>query len=300
MDPQFPVDADNVIAVIENENDELPSPLPTVPDIPARPLECLYFDEREMLSFDTHSQAYDISGAVRCATAPHHLTAGVMIASMYKTAALDPDIETVVLLAPMHYSSPDKLCTSLLDWNTAYGIAENDTVLTELFISKLGAAQNDEMTEYDHSASTHIPFIKRYLPQAKVAVLLVSPNAGERFPENAAALLTEMSETKRCFFAFSIDFSHYLPPELAARHDKETRTAVLAGDTDRIERFTNDNTDTPFCLSTFVRLAALLGCTVTEADNSDTSRIPGSLPYSPVLYPDGVTSYFVFTAKKNG
>ena len=257
-------------------------------------LACRYFDSREYDHYDAVSTAYETDGKLLCGVAPHHLTAGHFIAELYKTAAAaSNEIETVVLAAPMHYKSEHKLCTSIKDWDTAYGVLKNDTELTALLCGRRGAVPDDEMTELDHSASSHIPFIKRYLPDAKVAVLLVSPDAGRNFPAKLAELMLEMSEMKNCLFAFSIDFSHYLSPDRAEYHDAETLRAVMEGDTSVIERFTNDNVDTPYCLSAFVRLSELLGADINTAEHGNTFSI-GNAPYSTTRFPEGVTSYFVF------
>ncbi|MBP3855279.1 MAG: AmmeMemoRadiSam system protein B [Ruminiclostridium sp.] len=263
-------------------------------------LKCLYYEDERFQLYDENSTVYDTGSAVLCGVAPHHLAAGHFIAGMYRTAAeTDPDIETVVLLAPMHYDSENTLTTSMKGWDTVFGTVECDTEVTELFRSEAGAVCDDYMTEYDHSASSHIPFISRYLPGAKAACLLVSPKESRDIPQRLSKLLYEISRTKKCFFAFSIDFSHYLDPDKAEARDAETLPAVLNGDTAAIERFTNANVDTPYCLSTFVRLSELLGARITKADHSNTYRV-GSVPYySRALFPEGVTSYFVFLSSRS-
>ncbi len=257
-------------------------------------LKCLYYDERDSNIYDQRSCVYETDGELLCGVAPHHLAAGHFIAGLYRTAAESrSDIGTVVLAAPMHYKSANTLCTSARSWDTAYGVLENDAEITALFHDSLGAAYDDDMTGYDHSASSHIPFIKRYLPDAKISVLLVSPDAGSDFPEKLAELLYEVSQTKKCLFAFSIDFSHYLQPEQAEKHDAETLRAVTSGDTAAIGRFTDDNVDTPYCLGAFVRLSELMGRQITAADHGNTYTV-GSAPYDPTQFSEGVTSYFVF------
>lgn len=262
-------------------------------------LDCLYYSDRDFHIYDGRSTVYETDGKVLCAVAPHHLAAGHFIAGMYRTAAeTRDDIETVVLIAPMHYDSQNTLCTSSRGFSTAFGIAGTDTEITDMFVSRLGAANDDYMTEFDHSASSHIPFIKYYLPDAKIACLLVSPKETADLPERLSALLYEISEKRSCLFAFSIDFSHYLEPQEANAHDKETYEAVLSGDTGRIERFTNSNVDTPYCLSTFVRLADKLGGHIISADNGNTFTV-GTKPYSRSQFPEGVTSYFVFLCERD-
>ena len=72
--------------------------------------------------------------------------------------------------------------------------------------------------------------------------------------------------------------------------------AVEDGDTAAIESFRNDNVDTPYGLSTYVRLSEKLGGEIICADNSHTQKIVGT-PYSEISYPEGVTSYFVFVTR---
>lgn len=257
-------------------------------------LECRYYNENDFLLYDSRGEKYPVSGEVLCGVVPHHLTAGHMIAGFFKAAAESrPDVETVVIIAPMHYPSDNTLCTSETDWAAPYGRLETDNEITALFTDKLGASEDDEMMQYDHSASAHIPFVKYYFPEAKSACLLVSPREKEDFPQRLAEVLSEAAEMKNCLFVFSIDFSHYLPSEIADMHDSETLEAVLSGDTAAIEQMTNDNVDTPYCLSTYVRLTEALGGEITAADNSNTSKVR-EIPYSPSLFPEGVTSYFVY------
>lgn len=257
-------------------------------------LECRYYNENDFLMYDKRGEAYSAEGNILCGVVPHHLTAGHMISGFFKAAAESrPDAETVVIIAPMHYPSDNMLCTSETDWASPFGISETDNEITALFKDKLGAADDDEMIQYDHSASAHIPFVKHYFPEAKTACLLVSPREAGDIPERLAEVLSEAAEMKSCLFVFSIDFSHYLPPEKADMHDIETLEAVLNGDVAEIERMNNNNVDSPYCLSAYVRLTAALGGNVTAADNSNTARIR-EVPYNGSLYPEGVTSYFVY------
>ena len=259
-------------------------------------LRCDYYDDKGFCANIERSVVYETGAEPLCGIAPHHLAAGHFIAGMYRTAAEKrTHTDTVVLLAPMHYDGEDTLVTSKKGWNTALGAAECDTGAAELFIERLGAKEDDGMMQRDHSASTHIPFIRRYFPEAKVVCLLVSPKEPPDISERLADALYELSERKDCFFAFSIDFSHYLDPDEADRHDAETLKAVLSGDTEKISRFTNANVDTPYCLSAFVQLSRHLGAKPEKADNSNTYRV-GNLPYDRSLFPEGVTSYFVFFA----
>ncbi|MDE7234150.1 MAG: AmmeMemoRadiSam system protein B, partial [Ruminiclostridium sp.] len=113
-------------------------------------LECRYFDEEEFFIYDRRGAAYPCGGEVRCGVVPHHLTAGHMISGFFKTAAQNAEPETIVIVAPMHYPSDHKLCTSETAWATPWGVMETDTEITALFTEQLGAAIDDEMLQFDH------------------------------------------------------------------------------------------------------------------------------------------------------
>lgn len=259
-------------------------------------LECLYFNEDDFFMYDRRGEAYQTEGKILCGTVPHHLTAGHMISGFFKAAAESrPDVETVIIIAPMHYPSDNTVCTSDADWAAPFGRLETDSEITSLFKEKLGAPSDDEMVRYDHSASAHIPFVKYYFPDAKSACLLVSPREKEDFPRRLAEVLAEAAEKKSCLFVFSIDFSHYLTAREADIRDSETLEAVLSGDAAAVENMTDDNVDSPYCLSTYIRLTELLGGKITAADNSNTAKVRET-PYSDSLFPEGVTSYFVYVS----
>ncbi len=260
-------------------------------------LQCRYFDESSFHLYDSRSEDYLYNGEILAGVVPHHLTAGHMISGFFRAAAESrPNIETVVIIAPQHYESDRLLLTSHKGWASPYGAISCDTEVSSDFVNSLGAVIDDEMLQYDHSASSHIPFVKRYLPNAKVACLLVSPRAGE-LPQQIADLLYELSQQKQCLFLFSIDFSHYLTPDEADANDAETLEAVLSADTAAIHRMSNDNVDSPYCLSTYVRLSQTLGSEITVADNSNTFKLL-NYPYNSNHFPEGVTSYFVFITSK--
>ena len=286
--------AEEVFTVSEAAQTQQSEPLISYSEL----LQCRYHDERDFRTYHERSEVYPYSGEIISGVVPHHLTAGYMISGFFKTAAESrQDIETVVILAPLHYSSDKMLITSDKGWAAPYGTVSCDNEASEVFVDRLGAQKDDEMLQYDHSASSHIPFVKYYLPDAEVACLLVSPKADKDTPQRIADALFELSQQKECLFLFSIDFSHYLTPDEADKNDADTLAAVMAGDTDLIERMKNDNVDSPYFLSAYVRLSQAFGGTLTAADNSNTCKLL-ELPFNSNSFPDGVTSYFVYLTSK--
>jgi len=267
---------------------------------PARLLNCIFHEQREFDIFVSRAEVYDIpdDSGIISGVIPHHLLAGRLIAGFFKTAAASrPDIETIIIVAPIHDAEGIVVATSLSDWAAPFGVLDNEQGFSERFVSVLGAEICDDTVEKDHSASSLIPFIKYYFPDVSVAVLLVEANAPRDFSERASALLARFAEEKNCLFVFSVDFSHYLGPEQIYERDEESRKAITEGDTEQIARMTNANLDSPKSILAFSGLNELLGLELYELDNTNSLEISG-VAYPHPIYDEGLTSYFVFAGVK--
>lgn len=263
-----------------------------------RLLSCRYFDGKDFDTFAAGAVTYDVDGEIMCATVPHHLLAGRLIAGLFRTAeATRPDVDTVIIVATMHEPKNEPLYTTLLGWNTPFGSIAAGREISEGFISELGAKENDNMLEKDHSASSIIPFVKYYYPEAKVSCLLVAENADRDIPERLSQLIAEKMDTKSCLTIFSIDFSHYLDIVRAKKHDEETLAAVMNSDYDTIASMTNSNVDSAPCLESFTRLSDASCAEKITLDHSNSLEISGDFA-SAGAYGDGVTSYYIFAGIK--
>lgn len=264
-------------------------------------LGCNYYNEKDFNVYVSRAEQYEAEGEILCGTIPHHLTAGHMAAGFFKTAAINrSETETVVIVSTLHYPAKAPLITSSLDWSTPFGKLSADKAITDRFVAELGAGEDSKTVQYDHSASAVIPFVKYFFPEAKTACLLVGSSADKDISEDISKLLTEISQEKKCLFVFSVDFSHYLEPNETDRRDMETRSAVLSGDIESINKMTDANVDSYRCLGAFVRLCKALDCEIGELDHSNSLEI-SDIPYDKVIYGEGLTSYFIFDgeAEKN-
>jgi len=277
----------------ENPYTSIPEP-DSVYQVPARLLNCNFFDENEFGIYTSQAKVYDMNGKILCGTVPHHLLAGKMIAGFFKTAAENrADIETVVVIAPIHEPLNNKLCVSIADWATPFGVLKNDCDLSRRLINGTGAAIDDDMVEKDHSASSLIPFVKYYFPQASAACFLIAGGADKTIPERVSEILEEFAGEKNCLFVFSVDFSHYLTPGQTRERDNETLEAVMSGNVNLIAGMDNGNMDSPKCVCAFLHLTKRLNGNVLMLDHSNSLEI-SRLPYTSPDFDEGLTSYFVF------
>lgn len=297
---------------IKNNNADIASDVMTSPDVIISDtnenieleynrnnyLNCLYFNEFDFDMYESNTKKYTTDGEILCGVVPHHLIAGNMTAGFFECVSQSrDDVETVVIIAPIHNPENDKLCTTTCDWDTRYGILENEQIFSEMFIHELGASDDDRKLETDHSASSLIPFVKYYFPEATVSCLLIAGTASKDTPENVSKVLESMANQKKCLFVFSVDFSHYLEPIETDKHDDETLLAIMSNELEQISYMTNDNMDSPICIGTFLRLNKYLGGKTEMLDHSNSFKI-SELPYEYPSFREGVTSYFIFAGIK--
>lgn len=259
-------------------------------------LKCNFYNEDDFIGYDENSEAYHTDGELVAGIVPHHLLAGNMIASFFKSAQDNENkIDTIIFIAPIHVPLNHKICTSYKSWDTPFGIAQTDSNITDKFVKDLDAEDCDEVVEGDHSVSSLIPFAKKYFPSANIASLLIAKSAGKDTADNVCKLLSEITEDENCLVVFSVDFSHYLKPQYTEKCDMETLDAVMSFDTEKISYMTNDNLDSPCCVSAFLLYCKSCGYNIDCLDHSNSLEIM-QIPYTVSNFSQGITSYFIFSA----
>ena len=186
---------------------------------------------------------------------PHHLLATEMISEFYAHFK-NKKIETVIILGPNHKETGDfPVLSSLLDWNTPSGrVLVDEAIVNDLARQNL-IRINENVLENEHSVALHPPFIKHFLPKAKVVPIIISGKMKIEDAEKLSAALAKYARKKGTVIIASVDFSHYLPENIAADKDKESFEAIKNFDFEKIYNFTNDNLDSP--QSIIILLSAL-------------------------------------------
>ncbi|TCL43165.1 AmmeMemoRadiSam system protein B [Harryflintia acetispora] len=260
-----------------------------------RLLTCDYYSEESFLRSVREAQPYEADGALIAGVVPHHLLAGRLIASFFATAVESgAEYESVVFVAPSHYPTAQRAVTNLSGWQTPFGVVENDRMITEALMGGTLAARADEDNmQLDHAVSGLIPYVKYYLPGAKVSAVLLQNRLEPERVEALAKRLLALSQEKKILLVCSVDFSHYLTPERAALHDERTRAALAAFDYQTIAGFDDSNMDSPQSITVFLRYLQGRGAgEVRFFDHSSADRILGLPPGDPA-YREGVTTYFI-------
>lgn len=261
-------------------------------------MNCLFYDRALYARGIAAPRRYESEGVLAAALLPHHLLASDMIAGVFDLAAQNSEAyETVVIVSPSHFpqNCGSDVVTATAGWNTPFGAVKTDgEIVSELLKNPLIAAENNRAAvEADHGAAGHIPFLRRYLPNAKVAVCLLSNSLSHERLAEVRRVLLEQCESGKVLLLASADCSHYLMPEEAALRDEETARAIESFDEPRILRFTDSNIDSPQTALTF--LSAAQGKTLRKLGHSSSvAYLPHSL--SNPIYAEGITTYFVYGA----
>ncbi len=210
-------------------------------------LDCLYFEAGDFSAHTARAKTYEAK-MLSAGVVPHHLLAGELIASFFKTAAQTGErYDTVILLGPNHQGEGADVSTTACSWMTEFGTVECDEdAVSEIMACKtLEARINDDILQNDHAVSSLVPYIKYYLPDVKVAAMLLTRQVTLEQSEDIALLLNSIAQNKKCLVVGSIDFSHGLPIEEAKIRDEDTQKAILDNDLERIKRMPNENLDSP-------------------------------------------------------
>lgn len=262
------------------------------------PLACLYYQRDSFLAAVTATPAYQAEGRLRAGMIPHHLVASDMIAGFFALAA-QGEYDRVVLVSTSHYP---QLCgshvvTAAADWETPHGLLPGDDRLPAALLADplIRAENNPAALERDHGVAGLVPFVRYYLPQARVTAMLLSTRLEEERLEAVTALLQEAMEDDRTLFVASVDCSHYLMPEEAARRDEQTKAAIEGGRRGEILRFGDANVDSPQTVALLLCLTRHLGLPLLELDHgSAAEKLSASL--GGPAFQEGITTYFVYAA----
>lgn len=175
---------------------------------------------------------------------PHHLFPSFILADFFKRLqAVQPN--RIVLLGPNHPElGTYKAQTSLQGWQTPFGIVEADTGVIQGLVDQKAVAVNEGVVEHEHSVAGIMPFIKFYLPHAKVVPIILRATVTEPEAEHLAATLAKLADTHTLVIA-PVDFSHYLTSAAAQGNDNVTWEIMERFDYTRLFQLSNDYVDSP-------------------------------------------------------
>jgi len=269
-------------------------------------LPCLYYNRNDFLksvssALRTLETDFAPAGAKRSilvaagGVVPHHLLARDMIASFFSAVSkAAPDAETVFVLGPNHNRAGSRrVHTGTWSWETDFGLLEADTDAACHIAAASGAGADFDLLRIEHSVAALAPYIKYFMPSAKIVPMLLHGDLSIEESENLARAIFEAGRGKSWIAVASIDFSHYLAAEEADRMDEITLKAVIDRNFFALSRMGNDNLDCPPAMIALLKLMELEGADGPRViGHSNSARIAGLSDGS------GVTSYFAMIFDK--
>ncbi len=279
-EPARALDADEV----RGEDNSSPEPGVSAPLIP-----CLYFDEASFTNAVASAIIFDedITG-LKGGIVPHHLLAGGMIASFWKTVS-QSSYDLIVIIGPDHNRKGQSEITTITSgFSTIYGdVASIKNIANDLIQGNF-VLEDPKTMETDHSISSHIPFISYYMPDTPVLPLLVNGNCNARKIRELSDNILKTTKDIEVLFVASMDFSHYLPLEEANEKDRYTEQVLASFDYDRIMEMTNDHLDSrPSALYLLYTMSTAGSKSVTKWAHSNSDIISNTVT-------GYTTSYFSF------
>jgi poly-gamma-glutamate synthesis protein (capsule biosynthesis protein) len=166
---------------------------------------------------------------------PHHLVAADLIALAFQMVDANK-IDTVVLLFPDHFKrSKLAFATSARAFDTVFGRIDVSQSDVQLLLQSSSLVGESDLFESDHGIGAILPFIRHYIPSARIVPVAVSLRSSKKDWDALAAIL-KGTLRPNTLVVQSADFSHYLPLHEALQRDQEVLNILAAGDIESVAR----------------------------------------------------------------
>ncbi len=168
-------------------------------------------------------------------TVPHHLLAAGLIAQAFQ-AVESGRIKKVIVLFPDHFKrSSLPFATTDRPFDTVFGRVESSLPDVRTLLGARRLVGRSDLFERDHGIGAIVPFIRHYLPDARIIPIAVALRSQQADWDQLVAVLHSIV-TEETLVVQSTDFSHYLPLEQATQRDQEVLNILASGDIASVAR----------------------------------------------------------------
>lgn len=157
--------------------------------------------------------------------ASHHLLAHEYLDAWFSRLSEMRKPHRFFILSPDHYGiSTEPYALTTGSWESGFGPVESDINKVKELAKLLEVDLDTRVFQYEHGASTLMPYIKKYFPDTKVVVIAYESEGPVNIPVSrrlADALESEFDEKGKTenFLLISSDFSHHANIEETAIRD---------------------------------------------------------------------------------
>jgi len=217
---------------------------------------------------------------------PHHLLASDTISRLFESLKMD-EPETVIMLSVDHFHQ----CSSEgIDFitadSTSFRELQIETELIHSIEDNFSILKDNSKLSLDHGICDILPFLKVNFPNIRFAPFIISQNLSLEKAKEFTEKVNKFSNGKTIIVA-SVDFSHYLPEEVAKLHDEKSKRVLLNFEE---KEFSNIEVDSPQALYIaryFSKLRGADSFTVISEGNSNNYLVekqPQVTSYFSVLF----------------
>lgn len=240
-------------------------------------LICKHFTNELYYNNLAKAVAYEIEESPIAGVFPHNEAIMDMSASVLKTAS-SYDYDTVILLAPNHKALIGKILISGGNWETPVGIVEGNEEIKDLICKNFGDGiiEETKVVQEDHSASIVLPYIKNYLPNAKVVTILLDKETTLNDIYKLAFAIEKVSQNEKILLLGSIDFAHYQDYETTVMRDQYTLELIENGNIGQLKVLHGEHLDTSESLGVIMLYCEAKGAKLSLQEE----RVVSNLPYT--------------------
>ncbi|MFA6427415.1 MAG: AmmeMemoRadiSam system protein B [Candidatus Magasanikbacteria bacterium] len=232
-------------------------------------LHDMFYDEYNFNQAIRKAEGVESEKNISAIVVPHHLLVSEYIAALIKKSFGRP-IDYVIIIGPNHQNvGSNALSSAHAQWGTPFGSVQTDAKMVDAFLDYVHGYSQTYVFEEEHSVGAIVPFIKHYLPQARIVPIVINSYATHADAEKLSDWLAT-SIGGNYLIIVSTDFSHYLDKTTADRNDLYTRELIEKGDTIKITTLNNDYVDSPVSLATVLLFAQKKGLTTDIVYNSNS------------------------------
>ncbi len=190
------------------------------------------------------------SGTIMSLVLPHHLVAGNYMAGVFGVMKnLRPPV--VVVIGPNHFQAGNSfILSSKLGWKTEVGVLSSNSQIIDSLVSSNLVSLDDAALTKEHSIGALTAFIKNTWPSTEIVPLIVKNVKNDDLVDGLASKLYEVLPMGSLVIA-SVDFSHYLPKNVANFHDDLSINVLSTGDIGRVKKMEIDSQNSIRALLTY-------------------------------------------------
>lgn len=235
------------------------------------------------------------SEPIRGGLIPHHTLPAAHLTGFFRELAKQHP-KTVILIGPNHADVGQyKLLTSGAPWETPFGRVEGDVSKAETLLRLPFAGADEAVLSKEHSVAGVLPFLRYFLSDTDVVPVVLNSHLSWSDVLAVSYALRNITDSDTVIIA-AVDFSHYLPAQVAEEKDRETEPLLRNFRSQEILSLGNDHVDSPVSIAVLLETMKMIGTTRFDLlANTNSGRIVSDER-------SGTTSYFfvAFPSNKEG